>query len=169
MTDRQELKRLAERAEKNGHHIYMDGRDSSNWLSNALYVSAATPEAILALIAENEGLHAQHSRDSGELRKLCAARDSARRERDQFKANSERHKMDLECAQMNLSIAVGVKNSQQSELHEAQAENEALRKDAERYRWIRKPGCNILPLIDCMGEDLDKEIDADMGAGGEHS
>jgi hypothetical protein len=49
-------------------------------------VLAANPETILALIAENEGLRAQHARDSGELRKLCAARDSARRERDQLRA-----------------------------------------------------------------------------------
>lgn len=32
---------------------------------------------------------AQHHRDSGELRKLCASRDSARRQRDHLKAENE--------------------------------------------------------------------------------
>jgi hypothetical protein len=156
MTDRQELKRLAEAApcgpwisendslyfKEDGYTRHLLDADAGHDVEDEAYYAAlnfiavANPATVVALIAENEGLHAQHARDSGELRKLCAARDSARRERDQFKANSERHKMDLECAQLNLSIAVGVKNSQQSELHEAQAENEALRKDAERYRFV---------------------------------
>lgn len=54
-------------------------------------------------------------------------------ERDQLKAENERLKMELECAQLNLSIAVGVKNSQQDELREAQAENERLREDDVRF------------------------------------
>lgn len=41
------------------------------------------------LKAEIDGLHAQHDRDSGELRKLCAARDSARRQRDQLKVEND--------------------------------------------------------------------------------
>lgn len=53
-------------------------------------VLAANPETILALIAKIGSLHDQHDRDSGELRKLCAARDSARRERDQLRAENER-------------------------------------------------------------------------------
>lgn len=53
------------------------------------YLQVAMPKTILALLAEIEGLHAQHGRDSGELRKLCSARDSARRQRDQLKAENE--------------------------------------------------------------------------------
>lgn len=44
---------------------------------------------VLALLTEIEGLHAQRRRDSGELRKLCSARDSARRQRNQLKAENE--------------------------------------------------------------------------------
>lgn len=65
------------------------------------YVAAANPAVVLALLAEIDGLTAQHGRDSTELRRLCQARDDARRERDQLKAD-----------------------------------NEALRKDAERYQWL---------------------------------
>jgi FtsZ-binding cell division protein ZapB len=86
------------------------------------------PDVVLALLAEIEGLHAQHGRDSGELRKLCSARDSARRQRDQLKS-----------------------------------ENEALRNDAERYRWMRQ---RHIPLEghDFLStqEILDRRIDAAM-------
>ena len=53
------------------------------------FESAANPAAVLALIAEVEGLRAQHGRDSAELRSLCQARDDARKERDQLKAEVE--------------------------------------------------------------------------------
>lgn len=53
------------------------------------YVAAANPVALLALIAEVEGLRAQHGRDSAELRNLCQARYDARKERDQLKAEVE--------------------------------------------------------------------------------
>ena len=54
------------------------------------FESGANPAAVLALIAEVEGLRAQHGRDSAELRSLCQARDDARKERDQLKAEVER-------------------------------------------------------------------------------
>lgn len=44
---------------------------------------------VLAMVRKIEGLFEQHGRDSGELRKLCSARDSARRQRDQLKAENE--------------------------------------------------------------------------------
>lgn len=57
--------------------------------SKAKFLCAVTPVAVLALIAEVEGLRAQHGRDSAELRSLCQARDDARKERDQLKAEIE--------------------------------------------------------------------------------
>ena len=48
------------------------------------------PDVVLGLIYEVEGLRAQHGRDSAELRNLCQARDDARKERDQLKAEVER-------------------------------------------------------------------------------
>lgn len=48
------------------------------------------PDVVLGLIYEVEGLRAQHGRDSAELRSLCQARDDARKERDQLKAEVER-------------------------------------------------------------------------------
>lgn len=56
---------------------------------NTKFIAAANPAAVLALIAEVEGLRAQNGRDSAELRSLCQARDDARKERDQLKAEIE--------------------------------------------------------------------------------
>lgn len=129
--DKQKLKALAEAAtqshgarqveiDHNGVHVIGDGswKILSAWhtpdgkgAQNAEFVAAASPATVLTLLAEIDGLHDQHGRDSGELRKICNARDSARRERDQLKA-----------------------------------ENEALRKDAERYRFVRNPIGTSSPL-----------------------
>lgn len=95
MSDHSELKRLADEA------IIFSGINGETSYAQELFAQAASPEAALALIAEVTGLHAQHGRDSAELRNLCQERDDARKERDQLKA-----------------------------------EVEALRKDAERYRWL---------------------------------
>lgn len=50
---------------------------------------AAALVEIDRLKAENDGLRGQHDRDSGELRKLCAARDSARRQRDKLRVDND--------------------------------------------------------------------------------
>lgn len=130
MTDHSELKRLAEAATPGrnfdrlltaggGLKYECTGDDRSlvlkvdhkndewgfvgdNGAADEEFFLACTPVAVLALIAEIEGLRAQHGRDSAELRNLCQARDDARKERDKLKA-----------------------------------ENEALRKDAERYRFLK--------------------------------
>ena len=81
------------------------------------FIAAANPAAMLALIAEVEGLRAQHGRDSKELRSLCQARDDARKDRDQLKEEVER--------------------STEREIMQL-AEIEALRRDAERYRFLRQ-------------------------------
>lgn len=60
----------------------------------AKFVAAANPAAILSLLDECDGLMAQHSRDSAELRALCQARDETRRERDQLRAELEQCRKD---------------------------------------------------------------------------
>jgi len=56
IADLAELKRLAGAAEKGGQHIYTHHRDSNEWAANSAFISAARPEVVLALIAENESL-----------------------------------------------------------------------------------------------------------------
>lgn len=138
MSDYSELKRLAEAAlNDNGDYVALNN-----------YGMAVPPAVVLDLIADVEGLRAQHGRDSAELRSLCQARDDARKERDQLKAKIE-----------------------------------ALRKDAERYQWLRDPANQediepdsdyLMPPIICgyaEGEDtldmesLDSAIDAAMTEG----
>lgn len=129
------------------------------------FESAANPAAMLALIAEVEGLRAQHGRDSAELRNLCQARDDARKERDQLKAEVERLNEEYDKAWRH---DLNDKNNVQV----LAAEVEALRKDAERYRWIsdgkRGDYCwsNVLSDEDRdIGSSLDLAIDAAMTKG----
>ena len=97
--------------------------------AKAKFLCSVTPVAVLALIAEVEGLRAQHGRDSAELRSLSQARDDARKERDQLKAD-----------------------------------NEELRKDAERYRWLRQYTVKSLAVSGALAS-LDRDIDAAMTKG----
>ena len=113
MNEHSELKKLAEAAtpgpwvaEKDEDTIRVDSSeplpdiivwcgsfgDSGGFNSDAdkEYIAASNPDAVLALIAEVEGLRAQHGRDSKELRSLCQARDDARKDRDQLKAEVAR-------------------------------------------------------------------------------
>ena len=84
MSEYTELKRLAEAALRNWPDSKLFERPECE-----RFIDASRPDVVLALISEVDGLHAQHGRDSGELRKVCAARDSARRQRDQLKAENE--------------------------------------------------------------------------------
>ncbi len=79
-------------------------------IANAEFMAAANPSVVLALLAEIDrledalhgassevhGLHVQHGRNSSELRRTCQARDDARKERDQLKAENEALRKDLE-------------------------------------------------------------------------
>lgn len=125
--DKERLKALAEAAQAWSGEIgeqrwYEAGCFKQPYfgLPDAEFLTAISPVTVLALIAEIDGLHAQHGRDSGELRKLCASRGSARRERDQLKAENE--------ALRESANFRAVKS--------LRADCEALRKDAERYQWL---------------------------------
>lgn len=82
----------------------------------ANFIVAASPAVVLDLLARIDGLVAQHGRDSAELRRLCQARDDARRERDLRKAEADAR-------------------ARQAEL--AADEAGSLRPDAVRYRRLR--------------------------------
>lgn len=96
MSDHGELKRLAILAKNWSSEI-----GENEWYTSccfdkpkfsvpdAEFIAKCEPGSVLALIAEVEGLRAQHGRDSAELRSLCQARDDARKERDQLKAEIE--------------------------------------------------------------------------------
>lgn len=95
MIDKNELKRLAEAAIQDGKDNGERWPQDDDWFEPELYgaimdyVKSVSPATILSLLSEIEGLHAQHGRDSAELRELCSARDDARKERDSLKAENE--------------------------------------------------------------------------------
>lgn len=134
MSDHSELKKAALRV------VEIESSEGES-ISDAWedFESAANPAAVLALIAEVEGFRAQHGRDSAELRSLCQARDDARKDRDQLKAE--------------------VARSTEREIMQL-AEIEVLRKDAERYRWLRNGSDYSVAVHE--GPELDKVIDRAM-------
>ena len=150
------------------------------------FESAANPAAVLALISEVEGLRAQNCRDSAELRSLCQARDDARKERDQLKAEVERLTADNaslrgSCAKLGVEHAgmVRIHRKANTEIRRLSAEVKALRKDAERYRWLReKVGVDLIfgdyspwllscntDMTDLEKKTTDEAIDAAMTKG----
>ena len=195
MSDYSELKRLAEAA-LNDNGDYMALND---------YGMAVPPAVVLDLIAEVEGLRAQHGRDSAELRSLCQARDYARKERDQLKAENAGLKTGYEAyEQVNAelkaeveglrklgpskeiiwcawgdghaanSYGAGFMDANEGVCANCDAANQrvepdldTLRKDAERYRWLRRAGnTKAIALVaeHCL-DALDETIDAALGLG----
>lgn len=130
MSDYSELKRLSDAATPGPWVKTIDGVmpegekfgifgnfGANNGEANRGFIAAANPAVVLALIADVEGLRAQHGRDSAELRSLCQARDDARKDRDQLKAE--------------------VARSTEREIMQL-AEIEELRKDAELHQQIQR-------------------------------
>lgn len=96
------------------------------------------PDVVLGLIYEVEGLRAQHGRDSAELRSLCQARDDARKERDQLKAEVERLKNRLEVDPRHDYDGISTRDATVKVLDEQvdqlKAENERLKAESEALR-----------------------------------
>lgn len=144
MSDHSELKRLAEAALRNWPDSKLFERPECE-----SFIDSARPDVVMALIAEVEGLRAQNCRDSAELRSLCQARDDARKGRDQIKAEVERLTADNaslrgSCAKLGVEHAgmVRIHRKANTEIRRLSAEVEALRKDAERYRWLMSDAVN---------------------------
>lgn len=164
------------------------------------------PETVLALIAENERLRADCSSMRGSLKanavsikKLIKDGGRAARERDQLKAENERLEVEVkrmtsiayaahgafrmetmaERDQLRAEVA-GLKTGYEAYERvnaELKAEVGALRKDAERYRWLKSrpvnaptSGPDLAQWDDHQGDALrglfaDEAIDAAMGHG----
>ena len=91
--DKSKLKALAQKAADLEDQPGLEGEHREAYDELWLHMHCHT---ILGLLSEIEGLTAQHGRDSAELRKLCAARDSARRERDNLKSEVKALRKDAE-------------------------------------------------------------------------
>lgn len=128
MTDYSELKRLAE--------------ESVGFCDVPI-----APDVVLGLIYEVEGLSAQHGRDSAELRSLCQARDDARKERDQLKAEVERLKNRLEVDPRHDYDGISTRDATVKVLDEQvdqlKAENERLKAESEQAKLISRIAYNF--------------------------
>jgi hypothetical protein len=135
MTDYAELKNSAEKTKSLEYfppEPYDDDRRYSDaeiaWLE---FVNTATPDLILALIAENKSLKGS-----------CKAMGS--RNIDKTLRENQRLKELVAKLQESARVAAEVKDGanrfgegMEKERDQLKAENEALRKDAERYRCLR--------------------------------
>lgn len=141
--DKEKLKSLAEAAISELNECGKRWPQDDDWFEPELcsdemrYVKAASPDTVLALLAEIDRLKRALQEEEGRTnmssrahRVVSDKRDSVERERDQLKA-----------------------------------ENEALRKDAERYRWLREFTVKTLPVAGAL-DSLDRQIDAAMAKEG---
>lgn len=129
MSDYSELERLAEANESSGSGWYLAGdvtydRQGYSMLNvshklDTDYVIAASPAAVLALIAENKRVVALNHQQFG----MALQKN---REIDQLKAENERLAALLECAQGDLKQAMQIIEKDSKPLDDLIAENEAL-------------------------------------------
>lgn len=99
-------------------------------MKDAEFIAAANPKTILALIAENEALRAANM-DSVDWVNSAKA-DIERLEADNRSKNGSMKAFGEQIAKLQRSV-----KNREKQLDKRSAEVEALRKDAERYRWLR--------------------------------
>jgi hypothetical protein len=200
MGDYNELKRLAEALvsalnEYNSDDCSKHRLDAWSAADDALQ-NAAGPEVILALIAENERLKKFEDWFVRLETANNSLAESFRAERDQIKAENEALRRQIPSAEIVWcacgdghaanSYGAGFMDANGGVCANCDAANQgvepdldAMRKDAERYRWLRSrhwnesdmavachPKKSVKLGFDCpSGERLDHAIDAAMGKG----
>lgn len=158
--------------------------------ANAKFIAAANPAAVLALIAENERLttenseiesaaityiedmqEAQHENERlTELFKVGMTLDGNLRVYGDWQSVRKAQEILAERDQLRAEVA-GLKTGYEAYERvnaELKAEVEALRKDAERYRWLRDSDYAGKILRDMGAKyraDADQRIDAALGQG----
>lgn len=156
---------------------------------DADFIAAANPAAVLALIAENERLTTQ-VRLAGVSAEVTVHQEVGQAitetlavtvERDQLKAENLSLHQKLGMAQRDGDACITNRDALRTMLGLVPGQNlhehvEALRKDAERYRWLRErdletihqggvfAGATPENLV-LNGNDLDDRIDSAMGKG----
>lgn len=178
--DKEKLKALAG-AVQTANAAYLDD-ECNHALHEALidaddrFMEAAAPEVVLALLADLD-----EARNG--MKHSCAIRlkreiERLEGERDRLKAQVATLQSDANSWQSGYSAGrkslAGHAEQWRKEAHRFNLENEALRKDAERYRWLRDR-CGIVeykaiagsigPGMLPSGEKLEMAIDAVMSKG----
>lgn len=167
MTNYDDLKRLAE-AVRNEESDWQPTQATWEYF-NAL----RAPATVLELIAYKDALAA-------ELRQSWVDRakhiEALTVEFDALKAENEKLSAHLNLRKRRIDSGNECLGAAASRIDELMVEVEALRKDAERYRWLRNPGSladgcfekEVAPGIwqSRYGEDMDMSIDAAMNEEG---
>lgn len=119
---------------------------------DAQFIAAANPAAVLALIAEN-GLRGSCKAMGADMGKLT-------RERNSFRSQAEKARAEV------AGLRTGYEAYERVNA-ELKAEVEGLRKDADRYRWLRRAGNTkaIALVAEHWLDALDEAIDAALGQG----
>lgn len=180
MSDYSELKAAAEAASKHGHHIYINARDDGNWLANSKFHVDCTPDIVLELLKELEVSTSVGKALGITLGNVVEGRDALVLAVENLKAESKRlvARDAMHVQQFNGLSQFRDRTVKEFDAKVArlEAEAEALRKDAERYRFLRDPAprdcapeCDVICGV-AEGEDvlwsgdLDRTIDAAMSA-----
>lgn len=135
IADRAELKRVADWARACVWPVEVV--DARLGKSAREFMAAASPAVVLDLLADIEalqGLYRMHQQ-------------TETREMLRLKAEIERRGIELYEANIDNSKVRGMNGLLYAEIGQLKGESEALRKDAERYRWMRnqlgRPVCRI--------------------------
>lgn len=145
--DKEKLQALAQAAISEGQQYGERWPQDDDWFEPELvsaalaYVKGASPETILEMLWEIEYLELE-MRGVERVKAELAAKLGC--------ADEPRWKWMLMGADGLLD-----------ERDQLKAENEALRKDAERYRWLRRYTVKSLPVAGAL-DSLDSQIDAVM-------
>lgn len=156
MSDNSELKRQAEAANAVTGDVSVDiaisserGPNQSEIDAVTAFVGAATPTAVLALIAESESLRGSCKAMGADMGKLARERNSFRSQADKARAEVAGLRTGYEAYEQ---VNAGLK-----------AECEALRKDADRFAYIERDAGSGMSKI--YGDDWVSVIDAALAHG----
>jgi len=196
MSQRDELKRAAELVNKTYADLCEQGGDqlAEAWNSAELaYDDAANPDVVLALLAENEAyasrLHevaticvtAEQERDhlKAEIAGLRTGYQAYEQVNAELKAENDRLRSDIETWKLSIQAERNCHRAEKEGLQQeldrlkgpAFAEDlAALRKDADRYRWLQHGHSGHIEVVEwigphaagMIGDDLDALVDAAM-------
>lgn len=126
MTDYSELKRLAETADKKMPTF------GAGIAHRQAFRDATSPATVLELIAEVERLEDRVSDVSWQLGQVSGVNEMYQASLQKMDAEIE----NLRGYQQGAKAEADAADEARTEVRKLRAENEALRKDAERYRWL---------------------------------
>ena len=135
----------------------------------AEFYSELTPEVVMALLAEIERIGADRKACWEEFKVQGRQLDQLKGENKALQAGKRTVECRFEVSEDTLSTIRGCLRAAESDIDQLKAENEALRKDAERWRFVRNAVPNRSPFavwlegsLPFLGSKADEAVDAAM-------